>query len=159
MNTSLPKLVLPYSGCTSQSQEFLSFFQRWMVLFIGLSIFSFGSFGQTVSVTSVTPDPICAGSAVTVTFSTTNGTIGNHYTNGTSYQAYLSDNAGNNFAPIGSAFTVSASYNTSDAGVTSGLQQSVTIPAGTVSGAGYKISIGSTSPTFVGSAGANASST
>jgi hypothetical protein len=59
---------------------------------------------------------------------------------------------------VGATFTVTASYSIVDASQTTGLQQIITIPTNTPTGNGYKISIGSTSPTFNGGGGAGASS-
>ena len=126
-----------------------------VVLLFGLNTFSYA---QSIVVNSISPTATCAGANVTVTFSTTNGTSSSYYNNSTTYQAYISDATGNNFVAIPGTFTLLAAYSTADNGVTNSLVQNITIPASLVSGAGYKISIGSTSPTFNASAGAGASS-
>src|SRR4051812_33481620 len=53
----------------------------------------------SISVTGVSPSPVCQGSNVTITFSTTNGTgTNNHYKNATtSYTVFLSNSTGTSF--------------------------------------------------------------
>ena len=138
-------------------------------LFCRINLFSllatillFGSLNikaQNISNPTMTGIPVCAGSTVTVNFNVTNGAgTSNHYINGTSYQAYISDASGANFVTLGSTFNfASVSYNSSDGGSTTGLVQVLTIPVNALSGVGYKISIGSTSPVFNGSLGTFAS--
>ncbi len=114
---------------------------------------------QTIAVTGVATTPVCAGSTVTVTFTATSGNpAGSRFTNATSFTAYLSAVGGG--APYSSiaTFTNATLPATGVNGaVYTGLTQVVTIPSGTAAGAVYKISIGSTSPTFNGSAGAGQS--
>ena len=112
---------------------------------------------QTISNVIITGTPVCAGSTVTVNFNVTNGN-GNYFNNATSYQAYISNAIGGSFTTIGAAFTISSSnYTTIYNSLPIGLSTTITIPAGTVTGTGYKISIGSSNPTYVASAGENSS--
>jgi hypothetical protein len=111
---------------------------------------------QTISVTSVSPNPVCAGSNVTITFTTTNG-ISNQYDNNTVYTIYLSNSVGASFTSQGTFNTTGISYTSGDGGITTAITTTFTIPAGTTSGAGYKISLGSANPTFDGSTGTGAS--
>ena len=111
---------------------------------------------QSISVSSVTATPVCAGSDVTVTFDATNGGAGLHYDNSTSYVIYLSNASGTSFKNIGTFTSSGVSYNTNDNQPTT-INQIVTIPSTTVTGSDYKISIGSTSPLFDASGGVGAS--
>src|SRR5690349_13448329 len=65
---------------------------------------------QSISVTSVTTTPVCAGSIVTITFNVTNG-IGaaNYFTNSTNYEVFFSDASGANFTASGGTFNITAS--------------------------------------------------
>ncbi len=154
---SLPKTVLLYPCSGPQPGKFCRLFRKCIIIFISVFLLKVGANAQAILVTGVSPNPVCAGSNVTVTFDVTNGGAGLHYNGSSSYQAYLSNAAGNSFVAVGSTFTVSATYNTNDNGVTTGLQQTITIPAGSATGSGYKISIGSTNPLFTGSGGLGAS--
>ncbi|WP_301923378.1 hypothetical protein, partial [Ferruginibacter sp.] len=158
---SFKKVALLFSieGIIAFGKSFLS--RKIVALLTGclfLTGFAIQSSAQTIGNVAISPNSVCAGTAVTITFDVTNGGAGNHFTNSSLYQAYLSDNTGNNFAAIGSTFSVSVTYSTTDNISTAGLTQSIPIPAGTPTGGGYKISIGATTPTFNGSNGANASS-
>ncbi len=125
------------------------------VLLIGLSLVK----GQSISVTGVSPNSVCAGSTVTITFSTTSGNgAPQRFDNSTVYTVYLSNSSGGAFAAVGSTFsTTGVSYTGGNFGVTTGITTTITIPTGTPTGSGYQISLGSTNPTFIGSAGAGAS--
>ena len=155
-----PGLLFSTEGISSLIKSFFS--RKIPVLLLGylfLAGFSLQSAAQTIVTNTVTPNPVCAGSNVTVTFTVTNGIgVANRFTNATVYQAYLSNSSGASFAAVGGTFTVSAAYSGVNLGVTSGLTQSITIPAITPAGVGYKISIGSIiNPIFNGSAGEGAS--
>ncbi|MEK8181260.1 hypothetical protein WMW71_13010, partial [Flavobacterium buctense] len=115
---------------------------------------------QTIAVTNVSVTPVCAGNNVTVTFSTTNGNGSpRRFTNSSVYTIYLSNSSGASYTQVGSTFsTTGVSYSTINGGVTSGITTVVTIPLSATTGTGYRISIGSTLPTFNASAGAGASS-
>src|SRR5688500_16582141 len=91
---------------------------------------------QSISVPVITGTPVCAGATVTATFDVTNGGAGNHFTNSTTYQAYISDASGNNFITLGTTFSLSASYSILDGVATTGLQQALTIPANYPTGTG-----------------------
>jgi hypothetical protein len=115
--------------------------------------------GQSIGTVTVTGTPVCAGSNVSLSFLVTNGTGGsNRFTTSTNYIVYLSSSAGSFAAPTTiTTFTSStAPANTNGASAT--ITQSVTIPSGTGGGSGFRISVGSTSPGFTGSGGANQSS-
>jgi hypothetical protein len=131
--------------------------RKIFLLFIGVCFLQFSINAQSIGIPVVAGAPVCAGSNVTITFSVTNGGSADHFTNATTYTVYLSDNSGSNFTSIATFNTTGISYDVTDAGITSGISQTITIPAGTPSGTGYEISLGSTSPTFDGSAGVNAS--
>ena len=133
---------------------------KWILgLFIVLlGMMPGGISGQSISVTSVTTTPVCAGSDVSIKFDVTNGSASSEYfTTSTNYQIYLSDGSGSNFQASGATFQVSGTYDATNGGKTSGLTTTFTIPANKTTGSGYKISIGSTSPTFNASLGAGAS--
>lgn len=120
-------------------------------------LFLSGAFGQSISVTNIATTPVCSGSSVTVTFSTTNGNgAPARFDNETTYTIYLSNSSGTDFTSQGIFNTTGVIYNTSNRGVTSGITVIFTIPSETTTGNGYKISLGSSNPTFNGSSGAGA---
>src|SRR5690348_17288863 len=146
----------PFNFLKSQQSgiKVLSF----IIGFFSLLYFTSSANAQSIAVTNVATTPVCAGSNVTITFDVTNGTgAANYFTNSTSYQVYLSDASGTTFSAVGGTFSISASYSTNDNGSTTGLTANFTIPAATAAGSGYKIAIGSTSPSFDASGGAGTS--
>jgi len=123
-----------------------------------VSVFALNANSQSISGVSVSPNTVCQGASVTVEFDVTNGTgMMNFYNNLTQYQVYISDASGNNFVALGSSFMVTALYSLANGGTTPDLQITRTIPAGYAAGTGYRISVGSSTPTYNGSTGANAS--
>ncbi len=142
--------------------------KRRILPFISTSFFclffllnAFLTQGQSISVTSLSGSPLCAGSNFTITFRTTNGNgSSNYYTNSTTYTVYLSSSTGGTpYTSIGTFTTTGVSYSNSNGGQTTGITKSFTMPATTASGSGYKIALGSTSPTFNGSGGSGATGT
>lgn len=116
---------------------------------------------QSIQVTNISGAPVCAGSDITITFRTTNGSNSSRrYTNATIYTVYLSSALGvTPYTNIGTFSTNGVNYSTQNNGVTSGITQTITIPATTPSGILYRIALGSTSPNFNGSGGSGASNT
>ncbi|WP_333877834.1 Ig-like domain-containing protein [Flavobacterium sp.] len=130
-----------------------STFFLWFTLFCFESVLS-----QSISVTSVTSTPVCAGTSVTVTFTTTSGSgAGNRFDTSTQFSLYFSNAIGASYTLQGSAFTLSGPFTGGNGGVTTGLQRTFVIPTSTPAGTGYRISIGSTAPSFNASGGAGAS--
>ncbi len=150
------KQQLPFRNTVGLFTRYVN--SRFVLLSLFMFILIHGLNAQFVSTGTVSVTPVCAGAQVTVDFSVTNGTGSSaYYTNSTLYTVYLSNSSGSSFTSIGSFSTTGVTYDATDAGSTTGLNYSATIPAGTISGAGYKISIGSSSPNFDGSTGTNAS--
>ncbi|AYQ35369.1 GEVED domain-containing protein [Runella sp. SP2] len=89
-----------------------------------------GASPPSITTGSVTPSTVCAGQSVSVSFTTSNLTS-------TSYVVQLSDAAGNNFVDIPTTGTSSP--------------LTATIPAGTLSGTGYRVRVNSVSPSVTGS--------
>src|SRR6185312_8104219 len=143
-----------------------NFYRDWIKnksysLLLSLFSFLFGSLSlnaQTIGTVTVTGAPVCAGSAISVNFSAANGSSGLHYTSSTAYTVYLSDASGNNFQSLGNfSSNGSTTYSVNDGESSSVAIDNITIPSNYVSGSGYKISVGSSSPAFDGSSGVNAS--
>jgi gliding motility-associated-like protein len=86
--------------------------------------------GPTIDITSITPAQVCAGSSVSVAFSTS-GT----FNAGNQFTAQLSDAAGSFAAPIATA-------------TGAGSPITLTVPAGTATGT-YKVRVVSTSPAVI----------
>ena len=144
-----------------QKKAHTAFYFNIVFLFIFL-LNAFLTQGQSISVTSLSGSPLCAGSNFTITFRTTNNGNGssNYYTNSTTYTVYLSSSTGGTpYTSIGTFTTTGVSYSNSNGGQTTGITKSFTMPATTASGSGYKIALGSTSPTFNGSGGSGATGT
>jgi hypothetical protein len=114
---------------------------------------------QTVMlVTAVSPTTVCAGNNITVTFRTTSGNGSNRiYDANSSFTVYLSNNNGTTFTAIDTFTPTGISWAAGNGGITNNIQRTLTIPAGTVAGTGYKISVGSTDPAFNAATGAGAS--
>ena len=89
-----------------------------------------GASPPSITTGSVTPSTVCAGQNISVSFTTANLTS-------TSYVVQLSDAAGNNFVDIPTTGTSSP--------------LTATIPAGTLSGTGYRVRVNSVSPSVTGS--------
>ena len=94
--------------------------------------------------------PVCEGSTITIQFQVTNGNGSSaHFTNSTDYTAYLSNSSGS------FAFASQIAFTNATAPVGDGssvlITQSLTIPSGSVTGSGYRISIGSSNPGAGGS--------
>ncbi|MBB3838791.1 hypothetical protein FHS57_002797 [Runella defluvii] len=89
-----------------------------------------GASPPSITTGSVTPSTVCAGQSISVSFTTANLTS-------TSYVVQLSDAAGNNFVDIPTTGTSSP--------------LTATIPAGTLSGTGYRVRVNSVSPSVTGS--------
>jgi len=137
----------------------ISYLKKSICLVSLFCIIDFYSHAQSINVTNVSSVSTCVttGSTVTITFNVING-AGSYFTSATSYTAFLSDASGLNFMQIGSIFTNSSrTYNLTINGQTTALSQVITIPNGIYSGTGYKISLSSTSPVFIGSGGLGAS--
>ena len=83
----------------------------------------------TITTGTVLPNPVCAGQAINVSFTTT-------LTSGT-YKVQLSDNTGNNFAAIPTIGT--------------GSPLTATLPSTVSTGSGYQVRVVSTSPAVTGS--------
>jgi hypothetical protein len=98
----------------------------WLFV-MGLSV---TGFAQTITISSVSPVSVCAGSTVTITYSTS-GTFGT----GNVFVAQLSDATG--------SFASSVNLTTQSSTVTTLAAQ---IPAATVSGSAYQIRIASSNP-------------
>jgi len=154
----LPYLRLPKTNFVN----FTSFFNRNSFTRIRFSLFLFFSFtavwaqSQTIGTVTRNPNPVCAGSDISISFLVTNGNgMPSEFTTSTTYLVFLSNSSGTNFTQIAS-FT-SGTAPASGNGNTATITESVTIPSGTAFGTGYQISVGSTSPTFDGSTGASAS--
>ncbi len=154
----LPYLRLPKTNFVN----FTSFFNRNSFTRIRFSLFLFFSFAavwaqsQTIGTVTRNPNPVCAGSDISISFLVTNGNgMPSEFTTSTTYLVFLSNSSGTNFTQIAS-FT-SGTAPASGNGNTATITESVTIPSGTAFGTGYQISVGSTSPTFDGSTGASAS--
>ncbi|MFB0905168.1 MAG: ice-binding family protein [Nonlabens sp.] len=114
---------------------------------------------QSIKVTGVSSVPVCSGTDLTITFTSTNG-LGEveRYSKATSYTIYLSNSSGTDYAQLGSAFqNVVANYSSDYGGTTVNVTVRATIPADMISGNGYKVALGSTGPTFDGSDGTGAS--
>ena len=136
------------------SRKFLTI-RLLAVLFI--SLLSAQINAQTIGTVTVTGAPLCAGSTLSISFPVTNGVGSTHYfkTNST-FIVYLSNNAGVDFSQI--AVFPSAEIPPAIDGASSTITHKFTIPKVSLSGIQYKISVGSVSPSFNGSAGVNASS-
>ncbi len=129
------------------------------ILFCLAAILPQKTAAQTVGIPLVSGAPVCAGSTVSLSFSVTNGNgVPSRYTNTTVYTIYLSTAAGTApYTSLGTFNTTGVTYSNSNGGITNGITRTVTIPLATATGSGYKIAIGSSTPTFTGSNGANAS--
>jgi len=107
-------------------------------------LFSFTAFSQYVKVTNVSPNPVCAGNILTITFSATNGTgaaENKKYDETTLYQILLSSGSG--YAKFGSTFTASnVPYLTGSGDITTGLITTITIPSNFPEGS-YQLTIDS----------------
>ncbi|MEI2738701.1 MAG: hypothetical protein V9F01_07940 [Chitinophagaceae bacterium] len=113
---------------------------------------------QSITVTNVSPSPVCAGSNVTVTFDATNGVDETDwYNNSTVYTIYLSNSSGASFTSQGTFSTTGVSYAGSGGATTTGITAVFTIPGATPAGTGYKIALGSSAPAYNNAAGNNAS--
>ncbi|WP_210488358.1 YDG domain-containing protein [Rufibacter aurantiacus] len=135
----------------------------WKVKIIYLVLFflgiSFGSISlveaQSIKIDNVTPNPVCAGSSVTITFSTTNGNGNGNafkYNTSTTFKAYLGLNGGQ-YTEIHSFQKPTTVFGTGSGGpssVTSGITQSIPLPVNSATGT-YRIYLGSTLPNHVGS--------
>ncbi|MFB0911422.1 MAG: hypothetical protein QMA99_10870, partial [Flavobacterium sp.] len=111
---------------------------------------------QTISGTTVVGAPVCAGSDVIVSFNAENSP-GYKYDNNTVYTIYLSGSSGSSYTQIGVAFSTPGVSYSNSANASTTITRVVTIPSSTSAGASYKIAVGSTSPSFDASSGANAS--
>ncbi|ESU23478.1 hypothetical protein FEDK69T_16440 [Flavobacterium enshiense DK69] len=119
-------------------------------LFLLLSFFgfSFSGFSQSIQVNSITPNPVCGGEIVTVTFSTTNGNGPNRrYSTGTNFVVYLSSNTGGApYSSLGPLTLLPYTFTGGNDAVNTNVQGRITLPANAAGT--YKIAIGSTSPDF-----------
>lgn len=118
----------------------------------------FTGFSQSIQVTNVVPDPVCAGQTVTVTFNTTNGNgSSRRYGSNTDFYAYLSSNTGTApYTSLGAVTILPYTFSGGNGAVNSGVQTTVTLPSN-ASGT-YKIAIGSLNPFFLAANGGGASS-
>ena len=142
--------------------------KRRILPFISTSFFclffllnAFLTQGQSISVTSLSGSPLCAGSNFYYYFQ-------NHQRQWfikllyklPTYTVYLSSSTGGTpYTSIGTFTTTGVSYSNSTVGQTTGITKSFTMPATTASGSGYKTALWSTSPTFNGSGGSGATGT
>lgn len=118
----------------------------------------FTGFSQSIQVTNVAPNPVCAGQTVTVTFNTTNGNgPSRRYGANTDFYAYLSSNTGTApYTSLGAVTILPYTFSGGNGAVNSGVQTTVTLPSN-ASGT-YKIAIGSLNPLFLAINGGGASS-
>ena len=152
----ISKNILSYLVSFSNKRKGLQIgFTLFLLIFLSQSAVQ----AQSISVTDVLVTPVCAGSDVTVTFDTYNGKgTKNYYDSGTTYIVYLSDPTGTaGWTEINRFTNTSFPYAGGNDTKNSGIQQIVTIPASTIFGAGYRIAVGSTGPTFDAVTGAGAS--
>ncbi|MEO6489504.1 MAG: hypothetical protein ABIO04_06160, partial [Ferruginibacter sp.] len=103
---------------------------------------------QSIAITGLSGLPVCAGSQITITFSTINGNGTNRYSNSTTYFIYLSNSTGSGFSQLSTFQTTGITYSGSNGGTTSNITTTITIPANSVAGSGYRLSMGSTSPNY-----------
>lgn len=123
-----------------------------LLVFLFISLFTVKVNAQTIGAVTVLGAPACQGSALSVSFLVTNGTGSvNHFTPSTKYTIYYS--TGTSFSPL---TTFSSSTVPSGDGGTATITESIIVP-GAAPGGSYKVSVGSTLPTFIGSGGVNAS--
>lgn len=148
------KKITPNSRFLDNPKQFKTFF---LFLIICLFGFSLSGFSQSIQVTGVTPNPICGGGVVTVTFDATNGSgPSRRYTATTAFTAYLSTNTGvAPYTSIGAMTLLPYTFSGSNGAVNTNVQATIALPAN-ASGT-YKIAVGSANPTFNASAGAGAS--
>ncbi len=98
------------------------------------------AFSQAIGVPTVTT----AQATVSVSFQVTNGPSGNYFTNSTGYTVYLHAPNASGMQAIGTFYSASAPAPTPLASAI--VSHVVTIPAGTLPGSGYRISIGTSQP-------------
>lgn len=118
---------------------------------------NFSGFAQSIQVTSVSPNPVCAGQSVTVTFTTTNGNGPNRrYDSGTTFVAYLSSVTGATpYTSLGAVSILPYTFTGGNGAVNVGVQAVVTLPE-SASGT-YRIAVGSFGPLFLAVNGNGAS--
>ncbi len=120
------------------------------VLFIVLCFFS-GMYtikAQSIVINGVTGTPVCAGSQITITFSAQNGNGSNRYDNSSSFNLYLSNSTGTGFTNVLTFQATAVVFSTVNGGITSNITKTLTIPANTPAGIGYRVSIGSVNPNY-----------
>jgi hypothetical protein len=125
-----------------------------LALFLGEMVFS-----QTISVPTVTMTTNCPGSSVILEFTVTSGN-GNprQFTRSTSFTAYIRSETPNaTYGPI-ATFTVETLPASGSNNQPYSCTKVINLPANLTPGS-YRISIGSSSPTYNGSTGNNASAT
>lgn len=137
-------------------------FKSWLIAFMALliSLVSLNSNAQTITNVAVSPTVFCPGSKVSISFTVTNGTGStNYFTSLTQYTIYLTNGSGTNFGALFTSQSPSVPPPSVDGGIAVITFSNLTAPTASAIPPGneYKISIGSTSPTYDGSTGADAS--
>src|SRR6185437_7981774 len=121
------------------------------IIFISLLTVSMNA--QTIGTVTVVGAPACQGSTVTLSFLVTNGSgSSTYFTTNTTYIIYYNGGAG-----FGQLLAFKSATAPSGDGGSATITESITVPSSAPAGTNYKVSAGSVSPTFNGSAGANAS--
>src|ERR1041385_4630793 len=110
-----------------------------------LSFFGNEAVAQSIGTVTVSGAPVCAGSAVSISFAVTNGNgSSNYFKTSTNYNVFLSNSSGASFTSLGSSFTSSSTPPASSNGATATITISnITIPT-SAGGSGYKIAVQST---------------
>ncbi len=154
--------MLPYLRLPKTSVVNFTSFKQNSFTRIRFSLFLFFSFAavwaqsQTIGTVTRFPNPVCAGSDISISFFVTNGNgTPTFFDASTNYLVFLSNSTGSDFTQIASFTSTTAPASSN--GATALITEPITIPSGTAFGTGYQISVGSTSPDFDGSTGANAS--
>ncbi|UOK42563.1 MULTISPECIES: hypothetical protein [Flavobacterium] len=142
------------SGFFEKSKSIKTNFLFFVICFFG---FSFFGFSQSIQVNSVTPNPVCGGETVTVTFQTRNGNgFNRRYSFSTSFNVYLSSNTGGApYSLLGPLTLLPYTFTGGNNAVNTNVQGTITLPAN--ASGNYSIAVGSTDPDFSAADGSGAS--
>ncbi|MGI8580732.1 MAG: beta strand repeat-containing protein, partial [Chitinophagaceae bacterium] len=140
------------SNTPTPNKSFMSTLLRkskFVAVLIAGWFFVSSSFAQSITVTGVSPNPVCAGSTATVTFNAVSGTGSNKFDATSTFTAYISSNGGvTPYTSIGTLTRNPYTFCTTNGCTNAGITGTVTIPIGTAAGT-YKITLNSSGPVTV----------